>query len=43
MELKEFKDKLLNNKNIPLPLIINAYNNNFLVSTYICAVAKNMH
>lgn len=43
MELKEIKDKINSNKNIPLPLIINAYNNDFLVSTYLCAIAKNMH
>lgn len=42
MKLKDLKNKIKSKSYIPLPLIFNAYNNNFLINEYLNGIEQNM-
>ena len=43
MKLKDLKNKIKSKSYIPLPLIFNAYNNDFLINEYLYGIEQNMH
>lgn len=42
MKLKDLKNKIKSKSYIPLPLIFNAYNNDFLINEYLNGIEQNM-
>lgn len=43
MKLKDLKNKIKSKSYIPLPLIFNAYNNDFLINEYLYGIEQNIH